>query len=143
MFSQQRGVVWEEVLIMLPAQVKIILLSATVPNTLEFADWIGWVKAQQQAVQGFACMPRQSQNSTEVNHNDFRFALKDLDRVVQKVDFAIHRINHYPADKFWQNQLRSPLDSDLFGGYIFNLWITKPKVISSHVTFAELKFVSV
>lgn len=37
----QRGVVWEEVLIMLPAQVKIILLSATVPNTLEFADWIG------------------------------------------------------------------------------------------------------
>lgn len=39
----QRGVVWEEVLIMLPAQVKIILLSATVPNTLEFADWIGWV----------------------------------------------------------------------------------------------------
>ena len=44
MFAEQRGVVWEEVLIMLPAQVKIILLSATVPNTLEFADWIGWVK---------------------------------------------------------------------------------------------------
>ena len=30
---------------MLPAQVKIILLSATVPNTLEFADWIGWVSS--------------------------------------------------------------------------------------------------
>ncbi|PFX34751.1 Helicase SKI2W [Stylophora pistillata] len=40
----ERGVVWEEVLIMLPAQVKIILLSATVPNTLEFADWIGRTK---------------------------------------------------------------------------------------------------
>lgn len=38
----QRGVVWEEVLIMLPDHVNIILLSATVPNTLEFADWIGW-----------------------------------------------------------------------------------------------------
>lgn len=37
----QRGVVWEEVLIMLPQHVNIILLSATVPNTLEFADWIG------------------------------------------------------------------------------------------------------
>ena len=37
----QRGVVWEEVLIMLPQHVNIILLSATVPNTMEFADWIG------------------------------------------------------------------------------------------------------
>lgn len=37
----QRGVVWEEVLIMLPDHVSIILLSATVPNALEFADWIG------------------------------------------------------------------------------------------------------
>ncbi|XP_078343350.1 superkiller complex protein 2-like [Oculina patagonica] len=42
--DDERGVVWEEVLIMLPAQVKIILLSATVPNTLEFADWIGRTK---------------------------------------------------------------------------------------------------
>lgn len=39
--SAQRGVVWEEVLIMLPDHVSIILLSATVPNALEFADWIG------------------------------------------------------------------------------------------------------
>uniref|UniRef100_A0A8C0JI35 SKI2 subunit of superkiller complex n=1 Tax=Chelonoidis abingdonii TaxID=106734 RepID=A0A8C0JI35_CHEAB len=34
----ERGVVWEEVLIMLPEHVNIILLSATVPNTLEFAS---------------------------------------------------------------------------------------------------------
>ncbi|EDO38196.1 predicted protein [Nematostella vectensis] len=40
----ERGVVWEEVLIMLPDHVSIILLSATVPNTLEFADWIGRTK---------------------------------------------------------------------------------------------------
>ena len=37
----QRGVVWEEVIIMLPDHVNIILLSATVPNTKEFADWVG------------------------------------------------------------------------------------------------------
>ena len=36
-----RGVVWEEVIIMLPAHVNLILLSATVPNTKEFADWVG------------------------------------------------------------------------------------------------------
>uniref|UniRef100_A0A8C9ZIN2 SKI2 subunit of superkiller complex n=1 Tax=Sander lucioperca TaxID=283035 RepID=A0A8C9ZIN2_SANLU len=40
----ERGVVWEEVLIMLPDHVSIILLSATVPNALEFSDWIGRIK---------------------------------------------------------------------------------------------------
>lgn len=39
----QRGVVWEEVLIMLPEHVGIILLSATVPNAVEFSEWIGYV----------------------------------------------------------------------------------------------------
>lgn len=37
----ERGVVWEEVIIMLPEYVTLILLSATVPNTYEFASWIG------------------------------------------------------------------------------------------------------
>uniref|UniRef100_UPI00358F66F8 superkiller complex protein 2 isoform X2 n=1 Tax=Myxine glutinosa TaxID=7769 RepID=UPI00358F66F8 len=40
----ERGVVWEEVLIMLPDHVSFILLSATVPNTMEFADWVGRTK---------------------------------------------------------------------------------------------------
>ena len=37
----ERGVVWEEVIIMLPEHVTLILLSATVPNTYEFASWVG------------------------------------------------------------------------------------------------------
>lgn len=37
----QRGVVWEEVLILLPDHVSVILLSATVPNTMQFAEWVG------------------------------------------------------------------------------------------------------
>eukprot|EP00958_Prasinococcus_capsulatus_P010038 scaffold978_cov392-Prasinococcus_capsulatus_cf.AAC.1 len=40
----ERGVVWEEVIIMLPAHINLILLSATVPNVFEFADWIGRTK---------------------------------------------------------------------------------------------------
>ena len=35
--------------------------------------------------------------------------------VVQTLNSAIHRINHYPADKYYGNQLRYPLDSDLSG----------------------------
>ncbi|KIW08108.1 uncharacterized protein PV09_01045 [Verruconis gallopava] len=40
----ERGVVWEEVIIMLPEHVTFILLSATVPNTYEFASWVGRTK---------------------------------------------------------------------------------------------------
>ncbi|PHH51697.1 Antiviral helicase SKI2 [Ceratocystis fimbriata CBS 114723] len=40
----ERGVVWEEVIIMLPEHVSLILLSATVPNTLDFASWVGRTK---------------------------------------------------------------------------------------------------
>jgi antiviral helicase SKI2 len=40
----ERGVVWEEVIIMLPEHVNLILLSATVPNTKEFANWVGRTK---------------------------------------------------------------------------------------------------
>ena len=36
--------------------------------------------------------------------------------VVQKLDSAIHRINHYPAYKYYVNQLRYPLDSHLSSG---------------------------
>lgn len=39
-----RGVVWEEVLILLPQHVNIIMLSATVSNTIVFADWVGRTK---------------------------------------------------------------------------------------------------
>ncbi|KAI0130305.1 DSHCT domain-containing protein [Xylariales sp. AK1849] len=40
----ERGVVWEEVIIMLPDHVSLILLSATVPNTYDFASWVGRTK---------------------------------------------------------------------------------------------------
>lgn len=40
----ERGVVWEEVIIMLPPYVNCIFLSATTPNTIEFSDWIGRTK---------------------------------------------------------------------------------------------------
>lgn len=42
----ERGVVWEEVIILLPEHVNIILLSATVPNTKEFAGWVGFVDSR-------------------------------------------------------------------------------------------------
>ena len=42
--DEERGVVWEEVLIMLPPDVRIVMLSATVPNAEDFAEWVGQTK---------------------------------------------------------------------------------------------------
>ncbi|WRX33604.1 DEAD/DEAH box helicase domain - like 8 [Theobroma cacao] len=53
----ERGVVWEEVIIMLPKHINIILLSATVPNTIEFADWIGRTKQKKIRVTGTTKRP--------------------------------------------------------------------------------------
>ena len=39
-----------------------------------------------------------------------------LTPVVQKVDNAIHRINHYPLDSAIDFAITYPLDSDLSGG---------------------------
>ena len=43
-------------------------------------------------------------------------ATAHLPWVVQKMDSAIHRMNHYPVDKYQENQLRYPQDSDLSAG---------------------------
>ena len=37
-------------------------------------------------------------------------------RVVQTLDSAIQRINYYPADKYYKNQLHYSVDRDLSGG---------------------------
>ncbi|OWZ20723.1 DEAD/DEAH box RNA helicase [Phytophthora megakarya] len=44
--DSERGVVWEEVIIMLPEHIGMVFLSATTPNHLEFSDWIGRTKKQ-------------------------------------------------------------------------------------------------
>lgn len=46
MRDKERGVVWEEVMILLPHSVRYVMLSATVPNALEFASWIAQLHSQ-------------------------------------------------------------------------------------------------
>ena len=46
MRDKERGVVWEEVMILLPHKVRYVFLSATIPNALEFAQWIAALHGQ-------------------------------------------------------------------------------------------------
>jgi len=40
MRDQNRGVVWEETIILLPDKVRYVFLSATIPNARQFAEWV-------------------------------------------------------------------------------------------------------
>src|SRR6202022_2581758 len=44
--NPERGVVWEETIILLPDKVHYVFLSATIPNALQFAQWIAKIHTQ-------------------------------------------------------------------------------------------------
>jgi ATP-dependent RNA helicase DOB1 len=46
MRDKERGVVWEETIILLAKKVRFVFLSATIPNAREFAEWISETKNQ-------------------------------------------------------------------------------------------------
>lgn len=46
MRDKERGVVWEESIVMAPKNSRFVFLSATVPNAKEFADWVAKVHQQ-------------------------------------------------------------------------------------------------
>jgi superfamily II RNA helicase len=48
--DEDRGVVWEEVMIYLPARVRLLMLSATVSNAVEIADWLSTIRSHHCAV---------------------------------------------------------------------------------------------
>jgi superfamily II RNA helicase len=46
MRDKERGVVWEESIILLPHKVRFVFLSATIPNAEEFVGWVSKVHHQ-------------------------------------------------------------------------------------------------
>lgn len=46
MRDKERGVVWEESIILVPQNVRFVFLSATIPNAREFSEWIAHLKNQ-------------------------------------------------------------------------------------------------
>eukprot|EP00795_Rhopilema_esculentum_P004965 gene4965-21311_t len=46
MRDKERGVVWEETIILLPDNVHYVFLSATIPNARQFAEWVAYLHKQ-------------------------------------------------------------------------------------------------
>jgi superfamily II RNA helicase len=57
MRDSERGVVWEESIILLPHRVRFVFLSATIPNASQFADWI-WCVATARRITHVLCFTR-------------------------------------------------------------------------------------
>ncbi|XP_063216378.1 superkiller complex protein 2 isoform X3 [Bacillus rossius redtenbacheri] len=89
--DSERGHVWEEVLILLPAHVSIVMLSATVPNTLEFADWVGRTKQKKMYVISTLKRPVPLQHflytGSGGKSRDERFLVLDGDRVFNEAGY--------------------------------------------------------
>lgn len=96
--DQERGVVWEEVIILLPAHINIVLLSATVPNYREFADWVGRTKKKDVYVVSTTKRP--------VPLEHFLYAGKDIIRVVDERGQFLARGVHQAADALTRKQDR-------------------------------------
>ncbi|MCG3135021.1 MAG: hypothetical protein HMLKMBBP_02514 [Planctomycetes bacterium] len=55
--DRERGTVWEESIIHAPADMRLVCLSATVPNVQEMADWIGTIRGEPVTVVESASRP--------------------------------------------------------------------------------------
>lgn len=84
----ERGVVWEEVIIMLPDHVKYVLLSATVPNTFEFANWVG--RTKQKDIYVISTPKRPVPLEIFISAKDLMFKVIDSQRKFQEGEFKKH-----------------------------------------------------
>ena len=62
---------------MLPAHVNLILLSATVPNVMEFADWVGRTKRRQLYVSGTLKRPVPLEHNLYYNSQLYNICRQD------------------------------------------------------------------
>ena len=83
----------------------LVLYCVVVIKHVAFFYYLGEINSDMQIV-----------NKTHSQRPDFFFKSTKLAPVVQRLDKAIYRINHYPADSVVCFVNTYPLDSDLSGG---------------------------
>ncbi|GLV43338.1 twister [Carabus blaptoides fortunei] len=108
----ERGYIWEEVLILLPDHVRIVLLSATVPNAMDFANWLGVTKQRKVYVISTSKRPVPLKHYLYTGiggkTKDERFLLVDEDEKMLVSGYAkaqkAHAASHGTGGKFIHRQ---------------------------------------
>ena len=70
----ERGRVWEEVITLLPSHVNMLFLSATTPNAVDFAEWVGRVKGREVYVISTSKRPTPLEHHLHVETHDKHLA---------------------------------------------------------------------
>ena len=101
--DNERGHVWEEILILLPKGIGIIMLSATVPNYMEFAQWVGDIKETKVYVQNTLKRVVPLQHTLFIDWDNV-YMVKDKNKIYKdKLDQAFHalqnQMNRYGYNK--------------------------------------------
>ena len=92
--DNERGHVWEEILILLPKGIGIIMLSATIPNYMEFAQWVGDIKETKVYVQNTLKRVVPLQHSLFIDYDNV-YLVKDRDKIDKmKLDQAFHMLKN-------------------------------------------------
>lgn len=93
----ERGYVWEESLIFSPDHIRFLCLSATIPNSREFADWIASIKNHQvdTVVHHVRSVP------LKLNFYEEQFGIVDLENLKQLANIPEygHHQKHKKQDK--------------------------------------------
>ncbi|KAL4438755.1 hypothetical protein ABPG74_013428 [Tetrahymena malaccensis] len=93
--NQYRGVVWEEAIILLPENIGLVMLSATVPNYMEFADWVGRTKQRKIYVQKTLNRPVPLEHS--IYYDGKIFVIKQANEGFNQENYE--KINKYLKDQ--------------------------------------------
>ena len=107
--DNERGHVWEEILILLPKGIGIIMLSATVPNYMEFAQWVGDIKETKVYVQNTLKRVVPLQHILFIDDKNV-YKVKEKDKINKdKLERAFHVLqdkSNRPMNRTEKNKLR-------------------------------------
>ncbi len=83
--DEDRGAVWEEAIILMPEQMRLLGLSATIPNAGELAQWLGYIRSEEIEV------ITHTQRAVPLKHSAYipyigLVALEDVNEVIQKAN---------------------------------------------------------
>lgn len=87
--DEERGHVWERIFIMLPEHVNLVLLSATVPNVIKFAEWLGRIRKKPTVVITTARRPVPLEHYLYTGSNP-----KTIDQRYKFIDKESNFVNH-------------------------------------------------
>ena len=102
--DNERGHIWEEILIVLPHNISIIMLSATIPNYFEFAGWVGKIKNTKVYIEVTKnrVVPLQYFIYIDADHV---FKVKNKEEIIdnKEIDNAFDYLKRIKAPKFNEN----------------------------------------